>query len=398
MFLLSFVAVDAQTPGALITTHIPSGTLSLLNPDDNSWVTTSGGAFSSDDQTESEISWVSISQYESEISGDLNVGGSCGTTDIMDDPSTGSDASYVYFQDTDGIPGNGDEYMFYRLRIAKDPGSGNFGFSVLVDIDEAFGYNDVDSVEGNPGFEMEIRVVNGGGSKGVYLDDVNGATSGTNVAFYNINFYTQRSYALSQNAACSSKPAVFYDFIVPFADIQNHFGITVDDPMRLVGATSINGATVLGSTASDIAGINDDNYANTIAGQDKAFSDFLKYQQGSSSSSATGFGVLPVELVKFEVLPTNGTNLIAWTTGMELNNDYFVIEKSLNGKDFHSIGEVNGYGKSSHEIDYNFIDEAPYENTYYRLKQVDLDGSVEYSKVILAKQDRKSRVFYSIKD
>ncbi len=202
----------------------------------------------------------------------------------------------------------------------------------------------------------------------------------------------------SKRSACSSKPAVFYDFIVPFADIQNHFGITVDDPMRLVGATSINGATVLGSTASDIAGINDDNYANTIAGQDKAFSDFLKYQQGSSSSSATGFGVLPVELVKFEVLPTNGTNLIAWTTGMELNNDYFVIEKSLNGKDFHSIGEVNGYGKSSHEIDCNFIDKAPYENTYYRLKQVDLDGSVEYSKVILAKQDRKSRVSYSIKD
>lgn len=396
LLVIGIVAGKAQTPGALITSHLPNSVSSLLNPNDDSWVTTSASAFVTNDQDESEISWVGIPQLDSEPSGDLNVGGACGTTDIMDDPTSGADASYVYFSDPDGNPNSGDEYMMYRLRISRDPGNGNFGFSVLVDIDEAFGYEDTDSVEGNPGFEIEIRVKNGSGSKAVYLDDVSGTTSGTNVASYNINIYTQRSYALSQQASCSGKQAVFYDFIVPFSDIESHFGITVNDPIRLVGATSINGATVLGSTASDIAGIDDDNYANSIAGQDQAFSDFINNQKGVSSADATGFGVLPVELTKFNAEAVSGVNLITWTTGMELANDYFIVESSINGKDFKAIGEIDGNGASISEINYSFVDETPNEIIYYRLKQVDFDGTYEYSNIIFVTQKATKPLAFNI--
>ncbi len=397
-FVTLITLVNAQTPGELITSYLPVVPQTYINPDGNSWVTSSSGAYVTDDQTESEISWVGIPQVDSEPNGDLNVGGSCGTTDIMDDPASGADASYVYFSDADGIPNSGDEYIFYRLRIAKDPGSGNFGFSVLIDIDDKFGTEDTDSVEGNPGFEMEIRVVNGGGSKGVYLDSVNATTSGVTKASYNLNVYTQRSYALSQNASCSSKPAVFYDFMVPFSDIETHFGISNSDPMRLVGATSINGASVLGTTASDIAGINDDNYANSVAGQDQAFSTFIKGQSGSSATESTGFGILPVELIAFDGEKMEGYNEINWTTGMELNNDYFEVQKSLNGKDFKTIGEVNGNGSSETEIDYVYYDMHPNESSYYRLKQVDFDGSTEYSKTIYVGATYADRISMNIKE
>lgn len=396
--LVFAVTASAQTPGELITSYTPIVPQIYINPDGNGWVTSSDSAYLTDDQAESEISWVGIPQVDSEPNGDLNVGGSCGTTDIMDDPISGADASYVYFSDLDGFPSSGDEYMFYRLRIAKDPGNGNFGFSVLVDIDNAFGVSDTDSVAGNPGFEMEIRVVNGGGSKGVYLDDVSGTTSGSNVASYSLGIYTQRSYALSQNASCTSKPAVFYDFMVPFSDIESHFGITLNDPLRLVGATSINGATVLGNTASDIAGIDDDNYANSIAGQDLAFSTFINSQKGSSATESTGFGVLPVELVSFSGDKKEGYNEISWTTSMELDNDYFQVQKSINGKDFKTIGEVDGNGQSEEEINYLYYDTDPDASAYYRLKQVDFDGTTEYSKTIYVGASYADKIFMNIKE
>lgn len=128
IFLLLTNVIFAQTPGALITTQFTS----VLNPNGDAWVTRSGSNYITDDQTESELDWVSILQFDSEPNGDLNVGGSCGSTDIMDDPTTGGDASYVLFDDPNGIANDSDEVMMYRLRVARDPGNGNFGFSVLV--------------------------------------------------------------------------------------------------------------------------------------------------------------------------------------------------------------------------------------------------------------------------
>jgi hypothetical protein len=265
----------------------------------------------------------------------------------MDDTVTGGDASYVLFDDPNGIDNDSDEVMLYRLRVAKDPGNGNFGFSVLVDIDGLFGIEDPDSVEGNPGFEVEIRVVNGGGSQGVHVDDVRGTTSGTNLAIYNKLLYTQRSYALGQNAACSGKPVVFYDFYIPFKLLMKEFGISTSTAVRLIGATSINGASVLGSTASDIAGIDDDNYANTISGQDEAFTDFINNQTPTSTKNITGGGTLPVELISFSGINYDGQNNLKWSTGMELDNDFFLIEKSNNGIDYSAIAIIDGQGSTS---------------------------------------------------
>lgn len=382
LFCFVSLGVFSQTPGALISAPILISPATFLNPNGDAWVTENGTAYVISDHDESELPWTSIPQVDSEPSGDLNRGGACGTTDIMDDPATGADASYVLFIDPDGTSGNGDEYMVYRLRIAKDPGNGNFGFSVLMDIDERFGDDDANALAGNPGFEVEIRVKNGGGGKALYLDDVDGTTSGSNKASYNLNFYTQKSYALSQSASCSGSPAVFYDFIVPFADLNTHFGMTANTKIRLVGATSQNGATVLGTTASDIAGIDDDNYANSVAGQDLAFTDFIGNQKATAASNATGFGVLPVELGFFSGISSELGNVLNWTTLAEVNNEQFIIEKSFDGVNFEMLGAVMGVGKSVNINEYSYLDFNENKACFYRLKQVDYDGAFEYSKII----------------
>lgn len=381
----------AQVPGKLITYNYAIPPATYLNPNIDNWVSTSGGAFISDDQDESELPWTSIPQYDAEPSGDLNLGAGCGITDIVDNVPTGEDASYVLFIDPNGIVGDGDEYMAYRLRIAADPGTGNFGFSVLMDIDGLFGTEDPDSIQGNPGFEVEVRVKNGGASKGLYLDDVKGVTSGTNIAVYPLSIFTQKSYGLGAGS-CASSVSVFYDFIIPFSDLSTYFGMTMNSSIRLVGATSQNGSTVLGNVASDIAGINDDNYANTVAGQDEAFLYFISNQKPSPVVNATGYGVLPVDMAYFKGVKSELGNTLEWKTLTETNNDYFIIEKSYDGQSFWTTGKVAGNGSSFFATKYNFVDFNEFKKVYYRLKQVDFNGKYEYSKIIVIESNDLEKV------
>ncbi|QHL87611.1 T9SS type A sorting domain-containing protein [Nibribacter ruber] len=92
---------------------------------------------------------------------------------------------------------------------------------------------------------------------------------------------------------------------------------------------------------------------------------------------------LPVSLTRFDGVSRNGVVELSWATATEINNDRFEIERSTNGKDFVKIGEVKGAGNSSILRDYTFTDRQASKGTvYYRLNQVDLDNSHEYSKVI----------------
>ncbi|AMM51273.1 hypothetical protein TH61_08945 [Rufibacter sp. DG15C] len=95
---------------------------------------------------------------------------------------------------------------------------------------------------------------------------------------------------------------------------------------------------------------------------------------------------LPVTLVSFEGhVVTKGVQL-NWSTATEKNNAKFVVERSSNGKTFQATGEVKGAGNSSLLLNYSFLDAtSPVGTVYYRLKQVDLDGSSENSKVIAVK-------------
>ncbi|NDK56299.1 T9SS type A sorting domain-containing protein [Pontibacter fetidus] len=92
---------------------------------------------------------------------------------------------------------------------------------------------------------------------------------------------------------------------------------------------------------------------------------------------------LPVELVYFTATSNKKGVLLQWSTASERDNDRFEIERSQDNKKFEKIGEVAGAGTSSRSIKYSFNDTRPLpEMSYYRLKQVDYDGTHAYSKVI----------------
>ncbi len=87
--------------------------------------------------------------------------------------------------------------------------------------------------------------------------------------------------------------------------------------------------------------------------------------------------ILPIELMTFkpECLGKNG--FIRWITASEINNNFFVLERSENGIDFQSIAQIQGAGNSSEILEYSYLDtQKPEGLVYYRLKQVDFNGVI----------------------
>ncbi len=91
---------------------------------------------------------------------------------------------------------------------------------------------------------------------------------------------------------------------------------------------------------------------------------------------------LPVELLSFEAEREGKVSLLTWVTSTEINNDYFEVQVSRDGKSFTPIGSVKGNGTTYEEQYYEFVHQNPYRGiNYYRLKQVDIDKSFSYSDI-----------------
>ncbi|RZK90605.1 MAG: hypothetical protein EOO62_34835, partial [Hymenobacter sp.] len=93
---------------------------------------------------------------------------------------------------------------------------------------------------------------------------------------------------------------------------------------------------------------------------------------------------LPVQLAAFAATAApNRAVRLGWTTASELNNAYFEVQHSLDGRTFAAVGQVQGRGTSAQASTYSFTDAAPGAATthYYRLRQVDADGTATFSPV-----------------
>lgn len=101
------------------------------------------------------------------------------------------------------------------------------------------------------------------------------------------------------------------------------------------------------------------------------------------SNTATVMGMLlPIELLRFSATPVDQGIELEWETATELNNSHFEIQRSADGRHYQTIGQVAGHGTTSEVISYSFLDNQPLNGkNHYRLKQVDFDGSFEYSPV-----------------
>lgn len=132
---------------------------------------------------------------------------------------------------------------------------------------------------------------------------------------------------------------------------------------------------------------------------------------GSSSASCSGDGAdwsftevqdgkgfnqsgLPVELSYFNAILKEYSTQLSWQTSTELNNAKFIIETTAQGEVFQPLGEVAGAGTTTEPQNYSFTHHTPSAGiNYYRLKQVDFDGTFEYSKVIAIEAAGSNDIF-----
>lgn len=93
--------------------------------------------------------------------------------------------------------------------------------------------------------------------------------------------------------------------------------------------------------------------------------------------------VLPITLLAFTGENRNHINYLQWSTASEKQNDHFDIERGSGELFFEPLSSINGNGNSAEIVYYSFEDHKPMAGlNYYRLKQVDEDGSIAYSDVI----------------
>jgi len=147
----------------------------------------------------------------------------------------------------------------------------------------------------------------------------------------------------------------------------------------------------LASTFSDTKVSNPDftmgeNYANKTCTIKVLVTDACGRKVIYAQSVSAGETTFPVEWSDMKLNPDkNGTQII-WEVASETNNLYFEVQKSLNGVAFEEIGNVESLGNTQTPRTYSFQDNSitnfQQEKIYYRIKQVDLNGTFTFSKVL----------------
>ena len=160
------------------------------------------------------------------------------------------------------------------------------------------------------------------------------------------------------------------------------------------GCTYPNGKTYIGTAIANASG--NWSYTGGVTLNSTVTATVTKYNAstlpGNTSPFSACSSTLPITLVSFTAL-YNGNHVdISWATATETNNQYFIIERSLDGTTFVEIAKVDGAGNHQGYLKYDFVDQSSLSGiVYYRLKQVDVDGAYTYSairvvSILLSKQ------------
>lgn len=116
----------------------------------------------------------------------------------------------------------------------------------------------------------------------------------------------------------------------------------------------------------------------------------LAYANVSGAGDASEFGPVssivatPVRLLSLDATLNNGKVYIKWRTAEEINNKQFEILKATESNVYKSIGTIPGSGSNS---SYQFIDNNPGALNFYKLRQVDIDGGITDSKILVVRTD-----------
>ncbi|MDG1517497.1 MAG: hypothetical protein P8Q42_05675, partial [Flavobacteriales bacterium] len=144
----------------------------------------------------------------------------------------------------------------------------------------------------------------------------------------------------------------------------NKFGLVIDDDGNFTGGTQ---SYVMADAFSS----------------NKLTFNAVDFTDGKYVAIMNAVTALPVDLIYFEGKRIGSNVLLEWETMAEINNDYFIVEKSTDGENWEEIQTVDGQGNTSEQTYYSQIDIDGCNGTcYYRLTQVDFDGNSEKFKVV----------------
>lgn len=96
-------------------------------------------------------------------------------------------------------------------------------------------------------------------------------------------------------------------------------------------------------------------------------------------------GALPVTFVSFDLVVKGSSVHLDWSTSEEINNNFFTVQRSADGLSWNNIAFIPGAGNSQGLVQYRHVDQnAPGGDSYYRIRQTDLDGSFTFTELLRA--------------
>ncbi len=164
----------------------------------------------------------------------------------------------------------------------------------------------------------------------------------------------------------------YLDFQVPMAAMTARIGITSTSTLRFFYGSSASGGTIN----------KDFMTGSSVSFLGLATTNFSGIMHGSLTPN-------PVELTSFSAYVKNGTAALRWNTATELNNFGFEVQRNLGEDDWEVIGFIPGAGTVYSPRAYSFEDVSMPRTVRirYRLRQLDRDGSFEYSPVVEVRSD-----------
>jgi len=219
----------------------------VLDPNLDGFVSLTNAGFAADgyDIDEFEIKMFGVPIFgDGEALNDVQSGQPCGVVDIaLDTAGYGIYAAY-----------DNDENLIFRFRLAGDKKSVQ-SYTILIDTDQLIGAADPNSNAINPGFEIEITLIQ---KFGVYIYAIDGQEScPTPLKAYSVDTHQQKS--TSSRESCNDFD-IYIDFYVPLSDLTDLFGITANTNLRFAGVTNVSATCALDGSISDIGGVDDTVY------------------------------------------------------------------------------------------------------------------------------------------
>lgn len=238
----------------------------------------------------------------------------------------------------------------------------------------------VDTYSANPSFPTS------GGS--IQISNKASAAIGSEAPQYNFNGTINR-----QVVSCLHlQPICIFDnevrIVKNLVITGNNYAQTTLPWSQTEAVVNYGGTTDLWGTTWTVNDINSDDFGAAISAIVQFGTARVDHIRITVYSSST----LPVELMNFSGEVFDGSVRLKWRTASERNNKVFLVERSADMISFETIGSVDGNGTTQVFSDYNFEDRDPLQGmNYYRLKQVDEDGTFQYSKHIVIDRSESLR-------